>query len=379
MEHSEFGVEAEQRRDAGEAEHEGRQRPGEARPRRRHARQALDRLDRLAVFTPHLQDDEERAKRHRDIDRQIHQHRRDAFLRAGGEADQREADIVDRRIGEQPLDVALPDRRNRTEDDRGERGEDHHLAPLIDRRPHRFDRDPHRQAKRRHLGRAGEEGRHRRRRAFVHVRRPHVERHRRHLERQTGEYEHQAEHQPHRAACGILSGDVAEQRRAAEPVNQRNAIKQNAAGQRAEHEILQARFGRAGVAPHEARQHISRKALQLEPDIQAEQITRRHHDPHADRREQDQHGIFGAQIVARGALEEIGRHHDRDGGGDVDQHLGEGREGIDQQQAVERHALRDRKQREAGADQHRDRAPGDRPRRALPAPCGHQHQRQRTQ
>ena len=57
------------------------------------------------------------------------------------------------------------------------------------------------------LGRGGEEGRHRRRRALVDVGRPHVERHRRNLEAEADEQEHQAEDQPDawRPACVALA------------------------------------------------------------------------------------------------------------------------------------------------------------------------------
>ena len=53
-----------------------------------------------------------------------------------------------------------------------------------------------------HLGRGGKERRHRRRRAFVDVRRPHVERHGGNLEAEAGEQEHQPEDQAE--PCPVL-------------------------------------------------------------------------------------------------------------------------------------------------------------------------------
>ena len=71
-------------------------------------------------------------------------------------------------------------------------------------------------------------------------------------------------------------------------------------GERAEHEIFEARLGRARVAALEAGEDIGGEALQLEADIEGEEVGRRDHHPHADRREQDQHRIFGAIVAGRG-------------------------------------------------------------------------------
>src|SRR3546814_9429505 len=75
---------------------------------------------------------------------------------SGGETDQHEADIVDRRISEQALDVLLPDRADSAENDRGERQEDDDLLPRRERRTlgaHRLDQDAHEQRHRRALDR----------------------------------------------------------------------------------------------------------------------------------------------------------------------------------------------------------------------------------
>src|SRR3546814_1907590 len=63
--------------------------------------------------------------------------------------------------------------------------------------------------------------------------------------------------------------------RAAETVDQRDAVEQDAARERTQHEIFEAGFGRARVAAHEAREHVMREILQFEPDIEAQQIARR--------------------------------------------------------------------------------------------------------
>ena len=81
-------------------------------------------------------------------------------------------------------------------------------------------------------------------------------------------------------------------------------------GERAEHEIFEARLGRARVAALEAGEDVGGEALQLEADIEGEQVGGRDHHPHADRREQDQHRIFGA-IVAVAAEPAHRRQHRR--------------------------------------------------------------------
>ena len=92
--------------------------------------------------------------------------------------------------------------------------------------------------------RGGEKRRHRRRRAFVNVRRPHMERHRRNLEAEAGEQKNEAEDQSDPAMRGGLR-DAGKGHGAGEAVDQRGAIKQHPRRQRAEHEIFQAGFGRA--------------------------------------------------------------------------------------------------------------------------------------
>ena len=49
---------------------------------------------------------------------------------AGGKPDQREAHVADRRIGHQPLDVALADGGEGAEHHRGDRDEHDDLLPL---------------------------------------------------------------------------------------------------------------------------------------------------------------------------------------------------------------------------------------------------------
>ena len=103
------------------------------------------------------------------------------------------------------------------------------------------------------FGRRGEEGRHRRRRALIDVGRPHVERHRRDLEGDAGGDEDEAEDDAEAGVALQRRRDGGEGDGAGEAVDQRRAVKQHAGGERAEDEVLQARFGRARLVAVERR------------------------------------------------------------------------------------------------------------------------------
>ena len=129
------------------------------------------------------------------------------------------------------------------------RQEDDDLLPLPATPGKRRVDDAHEQRHGGDLGRGGEEGGDRRRRALVDVGRPHVERHRRDLEGEADEQEHEAEDQADvLAGAGRAlrdGGDAGEARRAGEAVDQRGAVEQHARRQRAEHEVLEAGLARA--------------------------------------------------------------------------------------------------------------------------------------
>ena len=175
------------------------------------------------------------------------------------------------------------------------------LLPLRDDARECGQRDAGEDRKRGDLRRRGEEGRHRRRRAFVDVRRPHVERHGRDLEAEAGEQEDQAEHEADiRGRRGRR--DAGEADRAGEAVDQRGAVEQHARGQRAEHEVLQAGFGRLGVVAVRGRHDVERERHQFEAEIERDQVAGRDQHHHAERREQHQDRVFedAARRIATG-------------------------------------------------------------------------------
>ena len=114
--------------------------------------------------------------------------------------------------------------------------------------------------------------------------------------------------------------------RTGETVDQADAVEDDARCQRTEHEVLEPGLARPVVLPQEAGQHVARQARHFETDVERHQVGGGHHDAHADRVEQHQHGIFGA-VAAQLGEETRGDDQDRRRR-EIDQHLAEAAEGI---------------------------------------------------
>ena len=105
--------------------------------------------------------------------------------------------------------------------------------------------------------------------------------------------------------CPAALRDAGEAHRAGEAVDQRGAVEQHAGRERAEHEVFQSGLGRAHVVAVDRRDHVERKAHQLEAEIERDQVGRRDQHQHAGGREQDQDrelellDLLGRQIVER--------------------------------------------------------------------------------
>ena len=163
-----------------------------------------------------------------------------------------------------------------------------------------FDQQADRDREGRELGRAADQQRDRRGRALVDVGHPHVERHGAELEGQPGDDEHGAEDQ-HRVVD--LPGadrleDLGDLERAGGAVHHRQAVEQEAAGQRAEHEILHRRFGgRAVVAPHRD-DGVQAQRHQLEAEVDDQEVVGREHDQDAEQREHREREELALQHLA---------------------------------------------------------------------------------
>ena len=205
-----------------------------------------------------------------------------------------------------------------------------------------------------------------------------MERHRRDLEGKAGQDEHQAEQQADARRGRQVGLEQAEVGGAAETVDERDAVQQHARGKRAQHEIFEAGLRRARLAAMEGGEDIGGERLELQPDVERQQVVGRHHDRHAERREDEQDGIFEARAV-RGA--QVGQGEQRgDGGADVDQRLEEGGIGVGDVEAAECLARRgrlgdqrQRRQREQG-----DGRPGDQRQPPVAPPRPEQEQEERA-
>ena len=147
---------------------------------------------------------------------------------AGGEADQRIADMADRAVGHQPLDVLLRDRGDRAEHHRGDRQKHDDLAPFDQQAAERLDHEAHEQRERRDLRRDREERGDRGRRALVDIGGPHMERHRRYLEGEADRDKDEADDQPGRrrraaAEQSCQSGEARSCRRTRRSARRRKA------------------------------------------------------------------------------------------------------------------------------------------------------------
>ena len=362
---------------AGQREHQDRQDRRHHRIGRGDAGDVVDVLD-IALLAAHGQDEGEGAERHRQVDKHVDDDAAHAGFRVGGKADQREAHVADRRIGHQPLEVALADRGEGAQHHRGDRDEDDDLLPVGGDRLERAHGDAHDQRHGRHLGRSGEEGGHRRRRAFVDVRSPHVERHGRDLEDEAGEHEDEAEHQPELPLRPRQrGGDGLEAGVAGVAVDQADAVEQDARRQRAEHEIFEARFRRAHGIAIDGGDDVERQRLQLEPEIERQHVVGRDHQEHAERRQHDQHRVL--ELVELLLAGEADRHHQRQHRAEEGEQLHQPRERIGDEGAGESLAVADEHQHPgAGADQQRDREAGDRGVGALAREDADHQERQRA-
>ena len=177
----------------------------------------------MVTVALHGQDESERAKRHRHIDRDVDQHALRALRRACSQANQGETHVADRRIGHQSLDVPLSDGGERSQRHRGDRDEHHDLLPLQEdaRKCGQCRASEHRKGS--DLRRRGKERGDWRRCALIDVGRPHVERHCGNLEAKPREQEYQAEHEADTAGLR-RRGDACETHGAGEAIDQGGAV-----------------------------------------------------------------------------------------------------------------------------------------------------------
>ncbi len=197
----------------------------------------------------------------------------------------------------------------------------------------RGEDDPQRDGDSGHFHRRGKESSHRRRRAFINIRRPHVKRHGRHFEGEPGHQEHKTEDNAERRLSVDGFGDARKGNRAGEAIEKRSAIKQHAGRQRAEDEIFEAGFRRPEIVAVERGNDVKGKRHQFEPKIERDETGRRNQHQHAEGRQKDQNRKL--EFVDFFARQKILAHHQGDEGSAKRQHLHEAPETVVDEGAVE--------------------------------------------
>ena len=196
------------------------------------------------------------------------------------------------------------------------------------------------------------------------------------LEGKAGKNEHETEQQAERGGsvpreCGR---DAVEVHRSGEAVKKRNAVKQDAARKRSENEIFKPRLRRTVVRPPVRCEHIGREALQFEAYVERHETGRGDHHRPAERREEDQHRIFGAMLGI--AFEPAVRRDDGDRGGEENDGLAERAEHVGRDQTAEHAAGVGRRtdQREGRDDEKCDGGPTGHTADSTPAERSDHHQ-----
>ena len=185
-----------------------------------------------------------------------------------GEADEHEACVADRAVGQHALDIGLADGHDCAERKRGER------QPDEDRRPgSALLRDRHVQHTRQRseascLGDRRQVAGDRARRTLVHIGRPEVERDGGHLEAEPDQQQRYADEQQ---VIGFPDGseeevaDPAEVRAARRAVHQCDAVEKEGRAKGAEHEVLHGRLAGGIPPPCQRDQHVQRNRQRFEP------------------------------------------------------------------------------------------------------------------
>ena len=305
-------------REAEQREHAHGQGESEPRPALGQSRQVVDADVALPVATLGREQREGRQG-HERVGDEVEDECRRARGGSGRHRDQHVAGVRDGRVGEHPLEGALGEG-DEVSDQHGDHGEPpHDLAPC----GHGAERLPQHAEQRGECGRL-DRGRHvagdRRGRAVVHVRGPHVEGHRGHLESEADQQQPEAdeEHGALLEAQGRhLDADERQVGGGRRSVGEGDAVQQEPGGERAEEEVLQGRLGGGGAATVDPREHVHRDRHQLEAEEDHHEVLASGHQHHAQRGEEQQHVILGREQAL--ALEIVERDEDRQCRGAEDQ------------------------------------------------------------
>ncbi len=230
-----------------------------------------------AIGAGHHADDAEGPQAGEQIHQQIDAGRFHRHLAETARHDHRQqvAEVGDGGVTHHPLDVGLQQGQQVADDDGdhrhgGQQPVDHGIRGggyrQVEAQQHAEHRD---------LADGGEEGGHRGRRPFVHVRGPEVERCQGELEGKADQHQTQTAHQ--QRVVGRGGGQGQPQGCKAEApclgIEQRHAEQQEGGGGGGEHHVLDCRFQRVALAIGVAHQTEHRQGQHLDPDEQGGEVT----------------------------------------------------------------------------------------------------------
>jgi hypothetical protein len=108
---------------------------------------------------------------------------------------------------------------------------------------------------------------------------------------------------------------LADLERAGRTVHHRQAVEQEAARERAQHEVFHRRFGRIGMVAAQRDQRVQAQRHQLEAEVDDEEVVRRQHHVDAEQREHAEREQLAPQHVSlarvRPCVDERDDHRDR--------------------------------------------------------------------
>ena len=268
----------------------------------------------------------------------------------GHQAQQNIADVRNRRVRQQALDVGLGDGREIAQRERsdGHPGDD--LDPAHAHRPEGVKDQPQQQRETGGLGGHADVRRDRRGRALIDVRRPLMEGHRRHLEEKPRRHgndrqEHQQVRGPaqlERRAHHVEIGARHLQRQPQRPVDlghgahaveQRKAVSQQSRTEGPQQQIFHRGFVRALLMAQKSGEYVKADGHGLQAEELHDQVVARGHEHHADRGEKKQRVILAVIFVFDLQVAHREQNHQRRG--DQENHPEKQEEGIHHDRAIE--------------------------------------------
>ena len=235
---------------------------------------------RIATLRLEIGDGHERPDVRQDVDHRVEEHRLDARRVRRNHRRHHVPRLRNRGVGEHPLDVCLTERHDVASNHGDTRKRRHQMRPV--RRERRECDEEHAQEDRhpRRLRAHGEECRHGRRCALIHIGSPEMERDDRELEEEAREDKDYADEPEGKHEAKALC-DPLKHHRPRHPVDEAHAVEEHCRRARPEHQILDARLCRERRIRADRNECIERDRHKLQPDKRRHEVVCRGASAHA--------------------------------------------------------------------------------------------------